>query len=129
HGFERGHLLATLLVLEAGQRVSWVTRRPRARRTTATAKIERALNMARQGDFLGLLGVERSTPVHAIRAAYHQRMAEFDASTLDAATASTHAAALRELSSALHEAHELLCDEALRCLYLSHLDASFKDPT
>jgi len=129
HGFERSQLLATLLVLEAGQRVSWVTRRPKSNRTPSHTKIERALKMARQGDFLGLLGVDRASPVHAIRAAYRQRMHEFDADTLDPATVEDCATQLTELRGAFQEAQELLCDEALRCLYLSHLDASFKDQT
>ncbi len=121
-GFEYCELLAVCFVLTAGGRLSWVVERKRDRTEREQHKrIQQAVALARTGDFLALLGVRPDDPAHIVRAAHRRRVAEFDVDALEPAIAEAAASQLAHLRAALDEARELLCDEALKTLYLSHL--------
>ncbi len=126
HGIDQ--LLPLCLVLEAGHRLTWQGgRQPSTtNRRGQQRRLDHALALARRGHYLELLGVAADDPPHVVRAAHRQRLADFSADTFSELLGDAGQQQrdnLKHLHQALDEACELLCDEPLRTLYLTHLPA------
>jgi hypothetical protein len=85
-------------------------------------RIAERLRLAREADYFALLGLDRGATRADVRRACTELGRTFADEALEPRTRATMAAELAELRSALDEARDILCDDALRSAYLAHLE-------
>jgi CheY-like chemotaxis protein len=79
------------------------------------------LRMAREADYFQLLGLDRDASRSEVRRAYSEVIANFQEHNLEPTTRERFSGELDELRTALVEARDVLCDDAIRSAYLAHL--------
>jgi hypothetical protein len=85
-------------------------------------RITERLRLAREADYFALLGLDRAATRADVRRAWSELVRTFADDALEPRTRAELAAQLAELRSALEEAKDILCDDALRSAYLAHLE-------
>jgi hypothetical protein len=85
-------------------------------------RITERLKLAREADYFALLGLDRAATRADVRRAWSELGRTFADESLEPRTRTELADQLAELRSALDEARDILCDDALRSAYLAHLE-------